>query len=77
MDTRAPRPMGPWTDRLRARVAGPAQADWARRKPMLLFRLSAVFLLRLAERRFSGSLFQEPPRTTRWPSLGPFPGGRR
>jgi hypothetical protein len=32
---------------------------------MLLFRLSVVFLLRLAERRFCGLLFQEPPRTTR------------
>ena len=56
MDTCAPRPTGPWTYRLRARVARPAQADWARRKPMLLFRLSALFLLRLAERRFSGLL---------------------
>ena len=34
------------------------------RKPKLLFRLFVVFLLRLAERRFRGSLFQEPPRTT-------------
>ena len=54
-----------------------ARADWARRKPMLLFRLSALFLLRLAERRFSGLLFQEPPRNTRWPPRGPFPGERR
>ena len=35
------------------------------RKPRLLFRLSVVFLLRLAVRRFCGLLFQEPPRTTR------------
>ena len=35
------------------------------RKPRLLFRLSVVFLLRFAERRSSGLLFQEPPRTTR------------
>ena len=33
------------------------------RKPILLFRLSVVFLLRLAERRFCGLLFQERART--------------
>ena len=38
----------------------------ARRKPLLLLRLSGVFLLRLAERRFVGLLFQEPPRSTRF-----------
>ena len=37
----------------------------ARRKPLLLLRLSVVFLLRLAERRLFGLLFQEPPRKTR------------
>ncbi len=37
----------------------------ATRKPLLLFRLSVVFLLRFAERRFLGSLFQEPPRRSR------------
>ena len=42
-----------------------AESVLARRKPMLLFRLSAVFLLRFAERAFSGLLFQEPPRSTR------------
>ena len=36
------------------------------RKPLLLFRLSGVFLLRLAERVFLGLLFQEPPRNTRF-----------
>ena len=30
---------------------------------MLLLRLSGLFLLRFAERRFSGLLFQEPPRS--------------
>lgn len=40
---------------------------------MLLFRLSVLFLFRLDARRFSGLLFQEPPRITRWPPLGPFP----
>jgi hypothetical protein len=38
----------------------------ATRKPMLLFRLSGVFLLRLAERQFVPSLFHEPPRFTRF-----------
>ena len=37
----------------------------ARRKPRLLFRFVGVFLFRLAERRFCGLLFQEPPRLTR------------
>ena len=40
---------------------------------MLLFRLSALFLFRFDVRRFSGLLFQEPPRITRLPPLGPFP----
>lgn len=39
----------------------------------MLFRLSGVFLLRLAERTFLGLLFQEPPRITRWSPFGPFP----
>jgi len=33
---------------------------------MLLLRLLGVLLLRLAERRFVPSLFQEPPRLTRF-----------
>lgn len=33
----------------------------AKRKPVLLFRLPAVFLLRLAARAFEGLLFQPPP----------------
>lgn len=37
----------------------------ATRNPLLLFRLSVVFLLRFAERRFLGLLFQDPPRRTR------------
>ena len=49
------------------------RVDWARRKPMLLLRLLALFLFRLDARKFSGLLFQEPPRITRWPSLGPLP----
>ena len=43
----------------------PAKSVLPTRKPRLLFRLSVVFLLRLAERRFCGLLFQEPPRTPR------------
>ena len=37
----------------------------ATRKPLLLFRFVGLFLLRFAERRFCGLLFQEPPRRTR------------
>ncbi len=37
---------------------------------MLLFRFSASFLLRLAEPRFLGLLFQEPPRNTRRQGTG-------
>ena len=40
-------------------------ADWTRRNPLLLFRFAVLFLLRLAERRLFGLLFQEPPRNTR------------
>jgi hypothetical protein len=40
---------------------------------MLLFRLSALFLFRFDARKFSGLLFQEPPRITRWPSHGLLP----
>ena len=36
------------------------------RKPRLLLRLLGVLLLRLAERKFVPSLFQEPPRLTRF-----------
>ena len=36
-----------------------------------------MILLRLAERRFSGLFFQEPPCNTRRPPRGPFPGERR
>ena len=42
--------------------------SWARtrRKPRLLFRFDGLFLLRLAERQFLASLFQLPPRFTRF-----------
>lgn len=53
--------------------SGSSQAEWARRKPRLLFRLSGLFLLRLAARKFAGLLFQEPPRITRWLPYGPLP----
>ena len=39
---------------------------------MLLFLLSGVLLLRFDVRTFAGSLFQLPPRNTRFDS-GPFP----
>jgi hypothetical protein len=41
------------------------RAYWTKRKPLLLLRLVAVLLLRLAERKLPGLLFQEPPRSTR------------
>jgi hypothetical protein len=49
-------------------------AVWAGRKPMLLFRLAGLFLLRFAERQFWASLFQEPPRSTRFSPFDPRPG---
>ena len=49
------------------------RADWAKRNPWLLLRFERVFLLRLAERRFLGLLFQEPPRITRWLRTGLLP----
>ena len=36
------------------------------RKPILLFRLSGLLLLRCAERQLFALLFQLPPRTTRF-----------
>jgi len=38
----------------------------ANRNPLFLFRLSALFLLRIALRQFAAELFHEPPRNTRW-----------
>ena len=67
-------PGDPWITRLR--VTARARMDWARRKPSLLFRLSGVFLSRLAERTLLGLLFQEPPRITRWSPFGPVPAER-
>lgn len=43
----------------------PRENYWAQRKPRLSFRFAGSFLFRFAERRFLGSLFQEPPRITR------------
>ena len=54
-----------------------AQSVLATRKPMLLLRLSGWFLLRLAERRFCGSLFQEPPRRTRKDGAVQAPGRKK
>lgn len=36
---------------------------------MLVFRLAGSFLLRFAERQFLPSLFQLPPRSTRFEAL--------
>jgi hypothetical protein len=38
----------------------------ARRKPRLLFRFDGSFLLRYEDRQFAASLFQLPPRFTRF-----------
>jgi hypothetical protein len=40
---------------------------------MLLFLLRGLFLLRAADRNLFGSLFHEPPRSTRGPPFGSFP----
>jgi len=58
------------------RKCTPATPDTTTRKPLLLFRLSGVFLLRLAERQFVGLLFHDPPRSTRR-HFGPAPQGPR
>lgn len=59
----------PWTHRCSpAAMLGAtalAQVVLAIRNPLFELRLSGVFLLRFAERRFTGLLFQEPPRSTR------------
>lgn len=47
---------------------------WATRKPRLLFRLDGSFLLRFAERQFLASLFQLPPRYTRFTPYDRSPG---
>jgi len=67
MDTRTPRLRHPWMPQLRAhgKAAVLLRADWARRNPRLLFRLSGSLLFRLAERTFLGLLFHEPPRRDR------------
>lgn len=53
----------PWTDR----YFWQKKISWesTTRKPMLLLKLSGLFLLRAAQRALFRLLFQEPPRTTR------------
>ncbi len=46
-----------------------AEEEITTRKPLFLFRLSGVFLFRLAERVFLELLFHEPPRNTRFPRI--------
>ena len=41
----------------------------ATRKPLLLLRLDGLFLFRFADRQFAASLFQLPPRFTRFEPL--------
>jgi hypothetical protein len=41
----------------------------ARRKPLLWFRFDGSFLFRFADRQFAASLFQLPPRFTRFEPL--------
>ena len=47
-------------------------ASWIQRKPLLLFVLDGLFLLRLAQRMLFTLLFHEPPRTTRCFEPAPF-----
>ncbi|MEB3203318.1 MAG: hypothetical protein VKP57_01325, partial [Candidatus Sericytochromatia bacterium] len=55
---------------LAPRTFGSGIPGLARRKPMLLLRLSGL-LLRFAARVFDASLFHAPPRMTRFEPLGP------
>ena len=54
----------PWTPARGKEVTTHGVSVRARRKP-LLTRFPAVFLRRLAERRYLGMKYQEPPRSTR------------
>ena len=49
----------------------PVESGRTQRKPLLLFLLFGLFLLRFAARRFLLLLFQEPPRSTRVSSGAP------
>lgn len=60
---------------MNATRAGLVQGVLAQRKPMLLFTLSGVLLLRLAQRALSELLFQLPPRSTRLNSVPAGPSG--
>jgi hypothetical protein len=51
--------------RIRKRGHSGNVGSLAKRRPLLLLRLSVSFLLRLAERNLIGLLFHEPPRNTR------------
>jgi hypothetical protein len=63
---------GPWCwRRVRERAASDRCRELARRKPILVLRLSGVFLLRVADRQLCASLFQLPPRITRLVPLVP------
>jgi len=55
------------------RESTPSAELRARRKPRFWFRFSGQFLLRYAERQFLASLFQLPPRITRFEPMGRSP----
>lgn len=57
-------------DAVTAGTPGIVGSSWTRRRPILLLRFDGAFLLRFAERRFPGLLFQEPPRRTTNASTG-------
>jgi len=54
----------PWSAKPSGPGGGKPVPEHNTRKPTLLLRLSGLFLLRLAERAFSGLLIQDPPRST-------------
>lgn len=61
----AARSLSQWTERFRLPRLDRRGAVLANRNPLLLFRLSGVFLFRFEERQFLALLFHEPPRRTR------------
>ena len=61
------KPLAGWKAVGSVRRASTRRAELrARRKPRLLFRFGGSFLLRFADRQFLASLFQLPPRFTRF-----------
>lgn len=50
---------------METRTLAMGPASWAQRKPIFAFRFVGVFLFRFADRTLCGSLFHEPPRSTK------------